>query len=86
MRELQRVLAPGGRLYLSVPVGQERLEFDAHRVFDPATIIRQFPELILEEFSVVNDAGNFIERTDPAPFRDAWYACGLFIFERPGRR
>src|SRR4051812_43996008 len=31
-RELARVLAPGGRLYLSVPVGRERTCFNAHRV------------------------------------------------------
>ncbi len=33
MASLQRVLSPGGRLYFSVPVGRERVEFNAHRVF-----------------------------------------------------
>ena len=32
MSELQRVLAPAGRLYFSVPIGRERLESHAHRV------------------------------------------------------
>jgi len=32
MDALQRVLKPGGTLYFSVPVGRERLEFNAHRV------------------------------------------------------
>lgn len=31
-----RVLRPCGHLYLSVPVGRERVEFNAHRVFSPA--------------------------------------------------
>jgi len=34
---LVRVLAPGGRLYFAVPVGKERLEFNAHRIFYSGT-------------------------------------------------
>ena len=30
MNELQRVLKPGGKLYLSVLIGQERVEFNAY--------------------------------------------------------
>jgi len=29
----------GGRLYLSTPIGRERVEFNANRIFDPSTII-----------------------------------------------
>lgn len=31
-KELARVLAPGGRLYLSTPVGRARVCFNAHRI------------------------------------------------------
>lgn len=81
MRELQRVLAPGGRLYFSVPVGRERVEFNAHRVFAPRTILETFDELTLTEFSAVADDG-LVEHVDPDMFERAQYACGLFIFER----
>ena len=37
---LARVLAPGGRLYFSVPIGRERLVFNAHRVFSPERCLR----------------------------------------------
>src|SRR5712691_8903819 len=37
--ELARVLAPCGRLYLSVPVGRPRVCFNAHRVFSPGAIV-----------------------------------------------
>lgn len=47
---VQRILKPGGDLYLSVPVGKERLEFNAHRIFDPKTIVNSFPLMELIEF------------------------------------
>ncbi|MBN2576795.1 MAG: DUF268 domain-containing protein [Deltaproteobacteria bacterium] len=38
LQAFQRVLANDGRLYLSVPVGRERVCFNAHRVFSPMRI------------------------------------------------
>ena len=78
-RELQRVLRPGGHLYVSVPIGQERLEFDGHRVFDPQTIIKTFDESRLSNFACVNDSGQYVAECDPATF-SGWYGCGLFHF------
>ena len=83
MRELARVLAPGGRLYFSVPIGRQRVEFDAHRVFDPRTIVEAFSDLRLVEFSAVDDSGAFEEHAAMDAFRSSWYSCGLFVFERP---
>lgn len=40
-----------GKLYISVPIGRERVEFNAHRVFAAQTIVQSFPEFELEEFS-----------------------------------
>lgn len=51
---IQRKLKQGGHLYLSVPVGRERLEFNAHRVFYAGTIVDQFSSLGLEEYSCVS--------------------------------
>ena len=39
LRNLARMLLPGGTLYLSLPVGQSRVLFNSHRVFDPAHIV-----------------------------------------------
>jgi hypothetical protein len=39
LRNMSLLLRKGGCFYLSVPVGIERVEFNAHRVFDPRTII-----------------------------------------------
>jgi SAM-dependent methyltransferase len=82
LAELQRVTAPGGRLYLSTPVGRERVCFNAHRVFDPATIIANLPELQLTAFSLVTDAGRLISGAKPADAHGLDYGCGFFEFTR----
>jgi hypothetical protein len=81
--EMKRILAPAGNLYVAVPIGHERLEFNAHRVFDPATILKLFDELELVEFSVVGDDDQLYENADWREFRTSHYACGLFWFRKP---
>lgn len=83
MASLQRVLAPGGRLYFSVPVGGECLYFNSHRVLRPQSIVDAFSKLKLVSFSYVDDAGLMwsdvpIGRV-PADAKDS---CGLFEFTK----
>lgn len=78
--ELQRVLKPGGRLFLSVPVGRERVCFNAHRVFSSSTVRDFFHELRLKTFSLVDDAGRFSEEVPPEAAAALEYGCGLFEF------
>jgi SAM-dependent methyltransferase len=82
LRSLERVLRPGGRLYFSVPVGRERVDFNAHRVFAAATIMTAFSRLTLVSFSFVDDAGRFHEHADPARLPPTEYGCGLFEFTK----
>lgn len=82
MASLQRVLAPGGRLYFSVPVGRERVEFNAHRVFSPQTILQHFANLQLVSFSFVADDGSLQQDTDPLALPPSELACGLFEFTK----
>lgn len=79
---LSRVLAPGGRLYFAVPIGRERVEFNAHRIFDPNRIVRELPGLTLVEFSAVNDSGDFVRIAQPEDFASAHSACGLYEFSK----
>ena len=67
-------------MFLSVPVGRDRVCFNAHREFGPATILSFLPELRLESFSLIDDAGRFSEHVplDAAVHLD--YGCGLFEF------
>lgn len=42
---IQRKLKRGGAFYLAVPIGRERVEFNAHRVFYAGTIVDVFSEM-----------------------------------------
>jgi len=83
MAELQRVVAPGGHLLFSGPIGRPRVCFNAHRIHDPLAVLELFGELELVEFAVVDDAGRFTRHRDPAAYRDLSYGCGMFLLRRP---
>ena len=81
--ELQRLVDQGGILYLSTPIGRERVCFNAHRVFAPATILSWFAQLQLTQFSYVSDDGTLHENVSPALVpEDLDYGCGFFEFRR----
>jgi hypothetical protein len=82
VHELQRVVADGGTLYLSTPIGRERVCFNAHRVFSVATILEIFSELRLVEFSYVDDEGALHYGTSPDGVPSLDYGCGFFEFVR----
>lgn len=78
---LQRVLKPDGRLYFSVPVGRERVEFNAHRVLSPHTILDEFDELELVALDGVI-GGDFVESASPQELEKGNHACGMFEFTK----
>jgi hypothetical protein len=57
LSRLLEMVAPGGWLYLSTPMGPERVEFNAHRVFAAATIFNFFEDWKIERFSFIDDKG-----------------------------
>jgi hypothetical protein len=79
-RELLRILSIGGTLQIGTPVGKECLRFDAHRIFDPQTVVEIFAPLSLNEFSLVDDSGSLIEKATFGMARKCDYGCGLFVF------
>lgn len=76
VREMARILAPNGRFYLSTPIGKERVHFNAHRVWDPVSVL-EVCNLPLVSFAAVGDDGNLHVDVDPADYRNASYACGM---------
>lgn len=60
-----RVIKKGGHVYVSVPIGREHLEFDAHRVFYAKTIVNEFYPMELIEFSCVCEDDIEIEQNVP---------------------
>ncbi len=81
-KELSRVIKKNGNIYISTPVGKEVTYFNAHRVFNPKTIINYFPGFKLMEFSGINDKGRKIVNTKPEGFQNQNYALGMFWFKR----
>jgi hypothetical protein len=80
--ELQRVVGQDGTLYLSTPIGRERVCFNAHRVFSPTTILSWFSQLKLVRFSYVSDDGLLNEDVSPEKIPQLDYGCGFFEFRR----
>ncbi|MBQ3654060.1 MAG: DUF268 domain-containing protein [Synergistaceae bacterium] len=62
LKSMQRVLAPGGHLYISVPIGDKSgVAFNAHRIFAPELVISTMDRLRLEDFSVINGSEGYCE-------------------------
>jgi hypothetical protein len=54
---LTQLLSKGGVLYLSVPIGRQRVEFNGHRIFAIETILAATRErFALREFSYIDDS------------------------------
>lgn len=60
---LKEMVEAGGVLYLSVPIGPERVEFNAHRVFAPETLCGWFggDGWKIERCAVVDDKNEVLE-------------------------
>jgi SAM-dependent methyltransferase len=81
--ELSRVLAPDGSLYFALPIGRERVDFNAHRVHSGKTIRAFFQDLELVEFSGVDDEGVFHSQLPVDALDGEEYGCGFFWLRRP---
>ena len=84
---LQRMLEPGGRLYLSVPIGRSGVHFNAHRVFAAAEVLGwargQFD---LEHFDYVDDAGVLHRDADPqAVPPNLRFGLGIYTLRKHAR-
>lgn len=88
MASLARVLEPSGHLYFAVPIGRQRVVFNAHRVASPSWVIETFAShgLTLESFAAVDDEGRFHEEARPSDYESASYSCGMFELSKRGSR
>lgn len=82
LRELMRVLAPGGQLLFSLPIGRESVCFNAQRIWHPEKPMEICDRLELKEFKAVNDRNEFVEDATPQDFVNAKYSCGLYCFTK----
>lgn len=59
---LHKLLKVGGKFYLAVPMGRQRIEFNAHRVFSLSYLLSILePRFRIDFFSFVDDTGALFE-------------------------
>lgn len=81
---IYKILKKGGKLFLSVPIGPQRIEFDAHRVFSISFILELLcNKYQIDHFSYVDDKGDLHENTPISESEqqnnfDCLYGCGIF--------
>jgi SAM-dependent methyltransferase len=84
---LQQRLRPGGLLYISVPVGEARIEFNAHRIFDAKEFHNRLMEQFeLKDYALIDDSGN-IRPCDPSDeqiHNKLHFGCGLWTVQKAG--
>lgn len=86
LANMAKILRPRGLFYLSVPIGEERIEFNAHRVFDPRSLVRlaAVAGLMLEEFAWIGPIGTLVQSDNPEHDMEVLsnirYALGIFTF------
>lgn len=81
---LLSMLKPDGKFYFSVPIGPQRIEFNAHRVFSIAYLLEMFRDrLRLDDFSFVDDRGDLhesilLDEQAKSSNCGCTYGCGIF--------
>ncbi|MDE3184127.1 MAG: DUF268 domain-containing protein [Bacteroidota bacterium] len=80
IKELQRVVKRGGSLLLVTPVGQPKIQYNAHRIYSFELINSLFGEFELKNFSLIDDRGTYIQNAKADLVKDLFYGCGCFWY------
>jgi len=78
------MLQQGGKLYFSVPIGPQRIEFNAHRVFSMPYLLDMIKaKYRIDSFSYVDDKGDLVvgaglEEEAVQKNFSCHYGCGIF--------
>lgn len=81
---ITKILQIGGKFYFSVPIGNQRIEFNAHRIFSIAYLLDLFKNnFIINSFSYVDDKGDLFENVELTQKEiernfKCNYGCGIF--------
>jgi SAM-dependent methyltransferase len=84
LNNITKILKSGGVFYFSVPIGPQRINFNAHRVFSVGYLLKIFEkDYSLKSLSFVDDSGNLTEDVTLTPDNvssnfGCTYGCGIF--------
>lgn len=82
---MQRIVAPGGVLYISAPVGSSnKLCFNAHRIFEIHEFVKILNQMKLYEFSYIHNYEiKEVAIDEFESFKlNVEYACGMYVFKK----
>ncbi len=84
---MTKMLQTGGTFYFAVPIGAQRVEFNAHRVFSLQYLLQLFANFQVTNFSYVNDKGELFTSVTLTPSLiesncQCNYGCGIFILKK----
>jgi SAM-dependent methyltransferase len=89
LENMYKVLKKGGKFYFSTPIGPQRIEFNAHRVFSMRYLLEIFePNYSIDFFSYVDDQGDLHENaglSDEQVGNNFGCKLGFGIFEMTKR-
>ena len=82
------LLKENGVFYLSVPIGIDRVEFNANRVFDPRSIVKMAAQqsLRLSALTVIHPGARIeavaLDEARLSSLASQRYALGMFVFQK----
>ncbi|MHB9056437.1 MAG: DUF268 domain-containing protein [Paludibacteraceae bacterium] len=88
LKNITMLLKKAGKFYFSVPMGNQRIEFHAHRIFSLQYLIKLVSEnFTVEEFSYINDKNEFFPEINLAAISESDmqnnfgcnFGCALFV-------
>jgi SAM-dependent methyltransferase len=88
LNNIYKALSAGGKFYFSVPIGEQRTEFNAHRVFSLSYLLNLFDgKYAITSFSYVDDKGDLHENVSLSKENIesnllCRYGCGIFELTR----
>ena len=81
---IAKILKTNGKFYLSIPIGPQRIVFNAHRVFSISYLLKLFKSMFkINGFSYIDDKDTFhqdvpIEKNGVLTNYGCLYGCGIF--------
>jgi SAM-dependent methyltransferase len=84
INNISKILKNRGYFYFSVPIGPQRIEFNAHRVFSISYLLEILSQKFdINSFSYVDDKGDFFENVELTMENvksnfNCHYGCGIF--------